>query len=132
MEKTGYNMDISPPAYDDETVPAGAAANPQPILFTFSDHKDKTVSRPHVVNMIIEIIIKLQRGDLETYMCILIAERLYSGSKFTQINSSRQDKPNTCAKKTWIAAVINWIFECMATTKRFFMFPTLFHLKNCV
>jgi len=50
MEKTRA-YDISPPAYDDETVPAGATASPQPVLFTFSDHKEKTVSRPHVMKM---------------------------------------------------------------------------------
>jgi len=46
MDDANYN--VAPPAYDDETAPAGATASPQPALFSFTDHKEKVRSMPNI------------------------------------------------------------------------------------
>jgi len=48
MDDANYN--VAPPAYDDETAPAGATASPQPG-FSFTDHKEKVLSMPNIVLM---------------------------------------------------------------------------------
>ena len=46
------HYDVSPPAYDDETALGGATASPQHVSFSFSDRKEKVVSRPNMATMI--------------------------------------------------------------------------------